>query len=128
MVKNTAGHKEYLGQCHCGAVQFTITKAPNALIDCNCSICRRLGALWAHVPIANVTIEASDNGTIQYAQGDKTLAVHTCKTCGCTTHYESLQEEGEVMAVNFRMCAPEVVDEFEIRKFDGADTWTFLSS
>jgi hypothetical protein len=30
------------------------------------------------------------------------------------------------MAVNFRMCQPETVAEFQIRKFDGAETWTYL--
>lgn len=116
----------YQGHCHCGTVQFTTTVAPEKLVDCNCSICRRLGALWGHVPIDSVTIVAPADATIRYAQGDKTLAVNTCKQCGCTTHYESLQENGEFMAVNFRMCSPEVVDEFQIRKFDGADSWKFL--
>lgn len=127
-MKNPAGNTMVQGQCHCGAVKFTASKAPKALVDCNCSICRRLGALWGHVPINSVTIVAPDDGTIRYAQGDKTLAINTCKTCGCTTHYESLTDGGEIMAVNFRMCAPEVVDEFEVRKFDGADTWTFISA
>ena len=33
--------------CHCGAVRLEIAQRPERLTSCNCSICRRLGALWA---------------------------------------------------------------------------------
>ena len=105
----------YNGQCHCGAIKFTITATPAQLVDCNCSLCRRLGALWAHVPIESVSIDALSDAATSYAQGDRTLAVRTCKHCGCTTHYDSLKESSEIMAVNFRMRAPEVLSEFRIK-------------
>jgi len=116
----------YQGQCHCGTVRFTTTEKPQKLVDCNCSICRRVAALWAHVTIDSVTIDAPSGACIPYVQGDKTLAVNSCRQCGCTTHWENLRKDGEVMAVNFRMCEPETIAEFQIRKFDGADTWKFL--
>ena len=114
------------GSCHCGAVQFDLSQSPQILMDCNCSVCRRIGALWGHVPIGAVTIKAEPNSTIGYVQGDRMLAMHSCKQCGCTTHWENLTEEGEHMAVNFRMCDPKDWDQFTIRKFDGAVTWEFL--
>lgn len=47
--------------------------------------------------------------------------------CGCTTHWENLKpDEYSDMAVNLRMCAPEDISKYRIRKFDGADTWDFL--
>ena len=116
----------YQGSCHCGSVQFELTEPPEKLVDCNCTICRRIGALWGHVSIRSVQIIAPSDGTISYIQGDKTLAIHTCRTCGCTTHWENLQPEEEHMAVNFRMCDPEVINQFQVRKFDGADTWKFI--
>jgi len=116
----------YKGQCHCGKIKFSVSTAPKQLVDCNCSLCHRIGALWGHVPISSVNIEAPPESAIGYVQGDKTLAVQTCRHCGCTTHYESLQAEGEIMAVNFRMCSAEVINQFQIRKFDGADTFQFL--
>jgi len=118
----------FKGQCHCGKVQFTVSVAPKKLVDCNCSLCLRLGALWGHVPIDSVTVEASPDSTSEYIQGDKTLAVKTCTTCGCTTHYESLVKDGTFMAVNFRMCSIDVIEQFQIRKFDGADTFAFIGS
>ncbi len=114
------------GTCHCGTVSFELSDSPEILIDCNWSICRRIGALWGHVPITAVTITAEPDSTLAYVQGDKMLAMHSCKTCGCNTHWESLTEEGQHMAVNFRMCGPVELENFTIRKFDGANTWEFL--
>ena len=115
------------GVCHCGNISFQTTENPSWLTDCNCSICRRVAALWGHLPIASVSIEKKGE-TIAYVQGDKTLAIHSCVSCGCTTHWENLDPaSGEpIMAVNFRMCSNEDIARHRIRKFDGADTWSFL--
>ena len=114
------------GSCHCGNVRFTISEEPKWLTSCNCSICRRIGALWGHVDEENVSIQADDDATIRYVQGDKTLAICTCRQCGCTTHWESLQDDYSRMSVNFRMCSEADIEKFTIRQFDGADTWTFI--
>ena len=34
--------------CHCGAVCLEIDAAPAEVTECNCSICRRYGGLWAY--------------------------------------------------------------------------------
>ena len=34
--------------CHCGAVRLEADPAPTRVNDCNCSICRRYGVLWAY--------------------------------------------------------------------------------
>ena len=36
------------GSCHCGAVRWRFEGAPESATSCNCSICRRHGALWAY--------------------------------------------------------------------------------
>jgi len=36
------------GSCHCGAVVVNVARRPRQLTDCNCSICRRYGTLWAY--------------------------------------------------------------------------------
>ena len=114
------------GRCHCGDVCFHVNAVPAQLVDCNCSLCRRDGALWGHVPISSVKVEYAAEAVTRYVQGDKTLAVITCNTCGCTTHYENLKQGNELMAVNFRMCDPEVVSGYTVRRFDGATSWKFL--
>lgn len=116
------------GSCHCGAVSFELAADPKWLTECNCSICRRLGTLWAHATIDDIKITCREGATLAYVWGDQMLAFHTCKTCGCTTHWENLHPEGPDtrMAVNGRMADPADVRDLPVRRFDGAETWQFL--
>src|SRR5687768_7307944 len=34
--------------CHCGTIRLAIDGAPEEVTECNCSICRRYGVLWAY--------------------------------------------------------------------------------
>ena len=115
------------GNCHCGAVKFTYKGRPAKLVDCNCSICRRLRPLWAHGPEGIISIDAASDATLAYVWGDKGLAFHTCKTCGCTTHWKGLGDESpQNMAVNMALCDPATIRDIRVWRFDGADTWAFL--
>lgn len=115
------------GSCHCGAVSFTYPRQPDWLTDCNCSVCRRYSTLWAYASVGEITLLSADDATIAYIHGDRTLAMHSCKTCACTTHWIGLDgDESSRMAVNFRMCDPDVYKDIRVRKFDGADSWEFL--
>lgn len=113
------------GSCHCGAVRYVYRGTPSHATSCNCSICRRLAALWIYAPIDRITVTGR---TRAYAYGEKSLAFHSCAVCGCTTHWESLSPDlpGARMAVNLRLADPEVVAQVRVRHFDGADTWTHL--
>ena len=115
------------GACHCGAITFAVERKPEWLTECNCSICRRIGAFWAHFERDEIELSAPSDSTIAYVQGDRTLAVHTCKVCGCTPFWLGLSPvAGTRMAVNFRMCEPEDIAGIPVRHFDGADSWQFL--
>lgn len=109
--------------CHCGRVKLEVPHAPTELTSCNCSICRRLGALWSYYAPAEVRVSGS---TVAYRWGDQTLDLHHCPTCGCTTHWSPIDPTLERMGVNARLMAPEIVEAARIRRLDGADTWKFL--
>lgn len=115
------------GNCHCGAIQIEIPRIPDAVTSCNCSICRRIGGLWAYFDISEVKIDGHPEHTDGYIWGDKTLRTVRCKTCGCVTHWEPLgTEHGTRMGINMANFNREEVGEVKIRYFDGADTWTFI--
>ena len=115
------------GSCHCGAVRFELIRTPDWLTDCNCSICRRLGTLWAHADASDVRLNAAPGATIAYSWGDHCLAFHSCRTCGCTTHWSSLDDaHPDRMAVNCRLADPSDIAALQVRRFDGADSWTYL--
>ena len=113
------------GTCHCGAVTYAFNETPEWTTACNCSVCRRLGTLWIYSLAANIEIEATD-GTIAYSYGKKNLAFHSCKTCGCTTHWENVKSPSGKMAVNLKLADPDVIAKIPVRQFDGADTWQYL--
>lgn len=115
------------GACHCGAVRITLPSAPEKATDCNCSICRRLAGLWAYYEFGTVQVEGHPEHTAEYIWGDRTLRTIRCRTCGIATHWEPLAPTpGQKHGVNLRNFDPALLQSVVIRKFDGADTWTFF--
>jgi len=114
------------GSCHCGAVQLEIPSAPLQLTSCNCSICRRLGTLWAYYAPAEVRITGTTTG---YRWGDHALELHHCPTCGCTTHWVPIGDtDPNRMGVQMRLFEPALIAGVRIRRVDGAaDTWAELA-
>ena len=93
------------GSCHCGAVKIAVPGAPEWVARCNCSICRRSGALMAYYRPEEVEVQGE---TATYITGDRFIRFHFCRTCHCHTHWspnpEALagdlpQEVRDVLAV-----------------------------
>jgi hypothetical protein len=48
----------YKAQCHCGGVELSLF-LPDGLVDprrCDCSMCRRRGAIVASIPLADLKV------------------------------------------------------------------------
>ena len=113
--------------CHCGAVRIEIPAAPERVTDCNCSLCRRVGGLWAYYPLDAVRISGHPEHTDEYIWGDKTIRNVRCKHCGSATHWEPLDPGKDPRyGINMCMFEPSVYANAQVRHFDGADTWTYL--
>ena len=113
--------------CHCGAVRVEIPRRPTEVTNCNCSICRRLGTLWAYYTVGTVKVVGHPERTSEYIQGDKTLRVVRCRNCGCTTHWEPLDAKRyKKLGVNIRNFEPSAIGPVRIRLLDGADTWKYI--
>jgi len=110
--------------CDCGGVRLHLASIPNEATDCNCGICRRYGALWAYAAPRDVATTSA--GTDVYLRGDRLIAFHRCRTCGCVTHWRAVDPDRDRMGVNMRLAPPDLVAALRIRRLDGADTWTFL--
>ena len=116
-----------IGTCHCGNVRIEVPDKPWSLIDCNCSICRRYGALWALWDPATVRVVGHPDQTEEYVWGAKTLRTMRCRTCGCVTHWEPLGPGADArVGVNMRNFDPASIVGIKIRRFDGADSWSYL--
>lgn len=115
------------GSCHCGAVRFTLQAAPETVTDCNCSICRRYGVLWAYYSPASVQLGSPEPSTDTYSTASHTLAFHRCRICGCVTHWTPLEwREPNRMAVNARLLEPALLAGIRVRHLDGAVTERYL--
>lgn len=107
--------------CHCQAVKVEVTEKPLSLTQCNCSICRRYGAMWAYFTVKSATINCGRDAIAVYSWNDHDIEFFHCKTCGCLTHYESMNKTGNYrVALNARMMDPQDIEGIEIRHFDGA--------
>jgi hypothetical protein len=109
------------GSCHCGAVTIEVPGAPEWVGSCNCSFCRRSGALLAYYPD-----DGPENGgvrisgeTVPYIWGDKMISLHHCPICGCHTDWRSTGESYGKVGVNARL-----LDGFAVTEdgptFDGS--------
>ena len=114
--------------CHCGAVQIEMDEAPDALLECNCSVCGRYGVKWAYYTEDQVKINAAEDAQEFYIWGDKTTNFYFCKTCGCLTHYGSSENsDSDRVAVNGRMLTDrKLMDSLPMKYFDGRDSWSMV--
>ncbi len=113
--------------CHCGAVAIHIPHRPETLTNCDCSICRRYGTLWAYYMRDEVKIVAKPGATSAYAWGRKTLRFVRCNACGCITHWQpTVSERGPRIGVNARNFEPAQLGVVRIRRLDGAATEKYL--
>lgn len=94
--------------CHCTAVRFQIAKAPDWVLDCNCTLCRRYGALWSYYHRGDdqtlLVGKPSREVTETYMWLDHELAFHRCRRCGCVTHMEAVKSDPPMIyGINARM-------------------------
>ncbi len=113
--------------CHCGRVRLEVPRAPRTLTDCNCSICRRYGALWAYYPAGAVRPGYRRRDVAHYSWGERKLRFIRCRACGCVLHHERIRRSrAGVIGVNARNFEPAVIARARIRHLDGANSWKYL--
>src|SRR5688572_7559981 len=90
--------------CHCTKVRLEIDEAPSWVLDCNCTLCRRYGALWAYYKPGQVKLVDGGDATDAYTWSDEVLAFHRCKECGCVTHMIALETHPpSIYGINARL-------------------------
>ncbi|MGZ3690756.1 MAG: GFA family protein, partial [Pseudobdellovibrio sp.] len=73
------------GSCHCGNVKWTYSLPLESVTACNCTLCRRYGALWAYAHLHH-GIEFSGT-TKAYERGNKHNGFNFCTNCGGIAFY-----------------------------------------
>lgn len=115
------------GTCHCGSLGYQFNDDVEFATECNCSICRRLGALWIYSAARNIKLKLAQDSQVIYSHGKKSLVFTSCLHCGCSLSWTALKGGADdTMAVNLRLASLDDIAAIPVRKFDGADTWTFI--
>jgi hypothetical protein len=93
MIKNVGGTAiglKHRASCHCGTVVLELD-LPDGIVDprrCDCSICRRKGAIVASVPLSGLTVVQGTEALTLYQFNTKTARHYFCSRCGIYTHHQ----------------------------------------
>jgi hypothetical protein len=107
--------------CHCGAVRLVLDTAPATVTECNCSLCRRYGVLWAYYSPSQVTLIPPTPPTATYLWNGRNVAFHHCTNCGCVTHWSSVNPKRDRMGINARLLEPSILEAAERHYLDKQD-------
>ena len=116
-----------VARCHCGDVALTLPHAPERLLQCNCSVCRKSGFLGVYYAEGAVAVSGPVDGYVRSDIDRPCIEMWRCRRCGIPTHWTLLDHwphddiaRPERMGVNARLIDPAVLEGKEILQVDGA--------
>jgi hypothetical protein len=113
---------KYAGGCHCGGIAFELDADVTEAMDCNCSMCRKRGALLAFFPREALSLSTPEAALGTYTFNKHHIRHHFCPKCGIAPFSEGEHPESgaAIVAVNVR-CLPGVaLASLAISQVDGA--------
>ena len=77
--------------CHCKSVEIEVNSSNllDNLIRCNCSICKRRGAIMAIVDYDNIKVVKGEDKISLYQFHTRTAKHYFCSVCGIYTHHQT---------------------------------------
>jgi hypothetical protein len=112
--------KTYTGGCHCGEVRYEVTADINEVVDCNCSRCQKLGALWLFVNPECFALRAGEDSLADYQFNRKVIHHLFCQTCGIESFARGVGPGDQpTVAVNVRCLDNIDLAKLKRMPFDG---------
>ncbi len=110
--------------CLCGGVRVEVSKRPDYINECNCTLCSKAGARWAYFHPSEVAIEGPTKGYSRTDKDDPAAEIHFCANCGSVTHFVLTPSAiakfgGGHMGVNMRLADEQDLAGIELRFPDG---------
>ena len=112
-VGNTDIQPRHRASCHCGSVVLELS-LPDGIVAarrCNCSICRRKGAIVASVPLDALRVIQGQEMLKLYQFNTHTAKHYFCSNCGIYTHHQRRSNPDEY---GYNVGCLEGVDPYEI--------------
>lgn len=113
-------HQTYRGACHCGRVTFELQARLDHVMDCNCSVCRRGGALWHGTADQYLRILSGEEDLVLYQFHTRTAKHYFCRHCGIRP-FSRPRLDPSKWVVNVRCIDDVDLAALPVRKFDGAN-------
>jgi len=111
----------FQGGCHCGRIRFEVEGELGAVVDCNCSMCRRRGGLLWFVPRDALRLQTGVGDLCTYSFNKHAIHHHFCPTCGIAPFSEAADPgSGLGAAVNVRCLEGVDLGALVITPYDGA--------
>jgi len=103
---------EYIGSCHCGAVEFEVQLEGefDDVSHCDCSLCKRRAAFVATAPLDRFKVTKGSEKLALYQWNTKTAKHYFCKICGIYTHHQRRSDPNEY---GFNIGCIEGINPFE---------------
>ncbi|MGL6209716.1 MAG: GFA family protein [Paracoccaceae bacterium] len=85
------------GSCHCGAVVLEVALSDGFATArrCDCSFCRRRGAIAVSAPLAGVQVVQGADSLTLYQWGTGVAKHWFCRVCGISTHHQRRSNPNE---------------------------------
>ncbi|SAK66686.1 GFA family protein [Caballeronia ptereochthonis] len=78
------------GACHCGTVTFEVDTPLEPAVRCNCSLCRRRGAVMSPpFPADKLRILSGENELAMYEFNTRVAKHFFCRRCGIYTFHQT---------------------------------------
>ena len=100
MIKNIGGTDilpKHRASCHCGKVVLELD-LPDGIVNprrCDCSMCRRKGAIVASVPLSGLRVLQGQEDLKVYQFNTRTARHYFCSNCGIHTHHQRRSNPGQ---------------------------------
>jgi len=110
--------------CHCGQIRIQLSKRPDYINECNCTLCSKTGVRWAYFDPSEVSVEGSATGYCREDKADPAALIQFCAKCGSTTHFtltaSAVSRFGNsLMGVNMWLADEKDLAGMELRYPDG---------
>lgn len=95
--------KSYDGNCHCGAVRYTVQTTPlesQKVTRCNCSVCTKNGYYLIYPSPSDVVFHQGKDHLTSYRFASKKAQHKFCPTCGSSVLITYDDGTGEMLALN----------------------------
>jgi len=109
----------YKGSCHCGRVRFEIDTVLDHVRVCDCSICKRRGALIHRVEEKNFRLLTTIEDLSVYKFNTHTARDYFCPTCGILP-FRRPRTAPHVWGINVRCLEGVDLDAIPVKRVFGS--------